>query len=335
MSAPQRRYAPASTEKLLTGAAALQVLGPAHVFTTTLATTAPVSGGVLHGDLYLVGGGDPVLATPAYRQRLAANPLTAAEPTTPLDDLAAAVAAAGIHSIDGAIVADDSHDDTIRYSAVVEGRASGESTSVRSARSPSTTASPRAGVAASDPALLDREQPRRAARRPRRRRSPAPPGAAPRPAARAPSRSVTSPRLDAIVASMLTVSDNYTAEMLVRAVGLAVERQREHRGRAARRRSATLRGARRADRGRLARRRLGSVAATTGSPARRCSRPSSSATGRRERALRVGLPIAGRTGTLAARFVGDPLAGPAARQDRTHRRRRRPRRRSSPPRRAP
>jgi D-alanyl-D-alanine carboxypeptidase len=28
-----------------------------------------------------------------------------------------------------------------------------------------------------------------------------------------------------------------------------------------------------------------------------------------ERALRVGLPIAGRTGTLAQRFVRDPLAG--------------------------
>ena len=67
-----RSARPASTTKLLTGAAALHVLGPDHRFTTSV---------VLEGDgkkrrLVLVGGGDPYLASkpaaedePAYPER--------------------------------------------------------------------------------------------------------------------------------------------------------------------------------------------------------------------------------------------------------------------------
>ncbi len=52
---------PASTMKLVTAFAALDRLGPAHTWTTRIATTGPVRDGVLHGDLHLVGGADPVL----------------------------------------------------------------------------------------------------------------------------------------------------------------------------------------------------------------------------------------------------------------------------------
>ncbi|MGP9788410.1 D-alanyl-D-alanine carboxypeptidase/D-alanyl-D-alanine endopeptidase [Roseinatronobacter sp. NSM] len=54
---------PASVVKTLTGLYALDVLGGAYQFRTRLMTSAPVSDGVLRGDLVLAGGGDPVLGT--------------------------------------------------------------------------------------------------------------------------------------------------------------------------------------------------------------------------------------------------------------------------------
>lgn len=51
---------PASGAKLLTAAAALELIGPAYTFTTSLRGARP-SAGVLPADLYLVGGGDPML----------------------------------------------------------------------------------------------------------------------------------------------------------------------------------------------------------------------------------------------------------------------------------
>lgn len=52
---------PASVMKLLTAYAALDILGPAFTFRTEALATAEVSNGVLEGDLYLKGGGDPKL----------------------------------------------------------------------------------------------------------------------------------------------------------------------------------------------------------------------------------------------------------------------------------
>lgn len=50
-----KAYIPASTMKLLTGAAALALLGPQHRFSTSVVAGAP-------GQIILVGGGDPYLA---------------------------------------------------------------------------------------------------------------------------------------------------------------------------------------------------------------------------------------------------------------------------------
>lgn len=52
-------FTPASTTKVLTGVAALEVLGPEHRFATTVTT------GARAGEIVLVGGGDPYLAESA------------------------------------------------------------------------------------------------------------------------------------------------------------------------------------------------------------------------------------------------------------------------------
>ena len=52
---------PASTMKLVTTFAALELLGPAYTWKTTAWSAAPLADGVLAGDLYLRGSGDPKL----------------------------------------------------------------------------------------------------------------------------------------------------------------------------------------------------------------------------------------------------------------------------------
>ncbi|HSL59271.1 MAG TPA: D-alanyl-D-alanine carboxypeptidase, partial [Acidimicrobiales bacterium] len=95
---PALPLAPASTEKLLTAAALLEVVGPDSTFRTVLgADTAPVDGRV-EGDLWLIGGGDPLLTTAAYRA-IFADP---AQPATELERLADAVVAAGVSEVTGA-----------------------------------------------------------------------------------------------------------------------------------------------------------------------------------------------------------------------------------------
>ncbi len=52
---------PASTMKLVTTYAALELLGPSHQWKTELYADGPLQDGVLHGNLLLKGGGDPKL----------------------------------------------------------------------------------------------------------------------------------------------------------------------------------------------------------------------------------------------------------------------------------
>lgn len=52
---------PASVMKLVTTYAALDVLGPAHVWTTHVYVDGPVQGGSVRGNVYIKGGGDPQL----------------------------------------------------------------------------------------------------------------------------------------------------------------------------------------------------------------------------------------------------------------------------------
>jgi D-alanyl-D-alanine carboxypeptidase/D-alanyl-D-alanine-endopeptidase (penicillin-binding protein 4) len=59
----QTGLAPASCQKIITSIAALELLGPAYRYETQLGYTGKVSGNTLHGDLYLLGSGDPSLGS--------------------------------------------------------------------------------------------------------------------------------------------------------------------------------------------------------------------------------------------------------------------------------
>ena len=109
---------PASTQKLMVAAVALDVLGTDFTFVTeAVALGSP--GGPSLDRLWLVGGGDPVLSTPAWIDTLSSRTfyqgLTGS--LTPLTKLADDIVAAGVVEIPGGIVGDGSRYSTPRYVA--------------------------------------------------------------------------------------------------------------------------------------------------------------------------------------------------------------------------
>ncbi len=101
---------PASNQKLLVAAVALDVLGADAVFRTELQSAAPFFG-VIPGDVYLVGGGDPVLVTAGVPDPLRFPAFN----TTALEPLADQLVTLGVTRIDGDIVGDGSrYDDEFR-----------------------------------------------------------------------------------------------------------------------------------------------------------------------------------------------------------------------------
>lgn len=60
---PAQALPPASVAKAVTALYALEKLGAGYRFLTRVLATGPVQGGVVQGDLVLVGGGDPTLQT--------------------------------------------------------------------------------------------------------------------------------------------------------------------------------------------------------------------------------------------------------------------------------
>jgi len=99
----------ASNTKLFTTATALSRLGAnSRIATKVLSDGRLDSGGILHGSLYLEGGGDPTLGTPTfydgYLAGLGSN----------LFSLVPQIRAAGIRSITGRLYADDTIFDRLR-----------------------------------------------------------------------------------------------------------------------------------------------------------------------------------------------------------------------------
>lgn len=94
---PSWRMRPASTMKLLTAITALSDLGEDYRFRTSLYISGALRGGVLQGNLYAVGGFDPLFG---YDD---------------LQGLVCAIRDAGIDSISGRIYADVSLKDTLKW----------------------------------------------------------------------------------------------------------------------------------------------------------------------------------------------------------------------------
>ncbi|HEV2309906.1 MAG TPA: D-alanyl-D-alanine carboxypeptidase/D-alanyl-D-alanine-endopeptidase [Acidimicrobiia bacterium] len=112
---PTAALLPASTEKLLTATAALATLGPNFKYETKVVSDqSPDSSGTLDR-LWLVGAGDPVLATANYVTYLQSRPEESGFITTSLESLADAIVAKGVKRIPGGIIGDDSRYDAQRY----------------------------------------------------------------------------------------------------------------------------------------------------------------------------------------------------------------------------
>jgi serine-type D-Ala-D-Ala carboxypeptidase/endopeptidase (penicillin-binding protein 4) len=216
----------ASTQKLLVAAAALSILGPDFAYQTkVVAPAAPADGTV--EQVWLVGAGDPVLTTGDYAAFLQSQGKTRGDVTTSLETLADTVVAAGVRRIPGGIVGDDSRYDDVRYLPTWKDtyRTDGEigPLGALTVNDGYATWSPSHKEPVADPArnaasaLADLLRARGVDVGPTVVGSS---DGGPAPAGGVELGQVTSPDLRSIVASMLSSSDNLTAELLIKELGV-------------------------------------------------------------------------------------------------------------------
>jgi serine-type D-Ala-D-Ala carboxypeptidase/endopeptidase (penicillin-binding protein 4) len=215
---PNLPVIPASTMKVLVASVALEILGPDFVYQTKLQGIQ--EGSTISGDLYLVGGGDPLLISAQY-------PTLEPLPTfngTSIESLADALVAAGVRSISGSVIGDESRYDNERFTptlglgirttevgplgslmindGVVTGNpikpdnpalaAAQEFTNILNAKGISVSGAASVGVASADVPVV---------------------------------AEISSRPLPDVLAEMLTNSDNNTAELVLKEIGLSVLQQ--------------------------------------------------------------------------------------------------------------
>ncbi|MDX1547021.1 MAG: D-alanyl-D-alanine carboxypeptidase/D-alanyl-D-alanine-endopeptidase [Rhodothermales bacterium] len=100
-----KAFIPASNQKLLTTATALDALGPAYRYQTTLYLDGEADGATLRGDLIVEGAGDPSFGS----RKLGGN--------DPIRAWANALATMGVRRIEGRLIGDDDRFDDDAYAA--------------------------------------------------------------------------------------------------------------------------------------------------------------------------------------------------------------------------
>lgn len=214
--AARRRRTLASNMKLFTTATALTRLGPQSRIPTRVMSAGELDAeGVLHGDLYLVGGGDPALGMPSFYERYQAGV------GTPLPALGTRIKAAGVRAVTGRLYADDTIFDRLRGVAD-----SGYATSpyigpLSGLAFDAGYRTPRLDGFATDPAKLAASTLARILRKRGVRLKPQiARDRAPRGATRV--ALIRSPRLTRLIDLTNVYSDNFFAEMLIKLLGARI-----------------------------------------------------------------------------------------------------------------
>jgi D-alanyl-D-alanine carboxypeptidase/D-alanyl-D-alanine-endopeptidase (penicillin-binding protein 4) len=300
---PDAPVAPASTMKLLTATAVLQRIDPTtRLVTPVVATAAPDATGTVAGDLWLVGGGDPVLGTSAYRAHFTRQPRL----VNGIETLADRLVAAGLRHVTGRVVGDDGRYERRRYGATWPARYVTDNET-----GPLSALAVNDGFERWDPDVPFKDPAAGAAGvleellRQRGVTVDGLPASGSAPQGAVEVASLGSPSIGELVGQMLLDSDNDTAELLLRELGLRVLGQgTTDAGRRVAidtltRLGLPMRGIRMVDGSGLdpsdrVTCRLMVALVTTG-PARTT--------------ISSAVPVAARTGTLYKRFLRTPVAG--------------------------
>lgn len=218
---------PASTVKLLTAVVVLDTIDPGSRLRTTAVAAGPPRDGVVDGDLYLVGGGDPLLTTPGYEVSF----INRDQLKNDFAQLADRIVAAGVREVRGGIVGDDSRYDRERWvpswperyrnqgfigplsALMVNDGQTGYSTSPERATSNRHPGDPPVLAAETLRTLLEDRGVRVGGGA---SAGSAPPGAAE-------IAALESPTIRELVGQMLVESDDTTAELLTKELGLQVK----------------------------------------------------------------------------------------------------------------